>query len=469
MKQFYALTAMAVVLTFSSAAQFTQNFDAATSLTSGCNVVTNSDRTTVAGEVINGTGSLFSNPPVNGSGTRDYSTPYLNVINTADPLAPTADVNISFNYKLNEPLNGQAVRTIEVGLQGPSGYSSLYTITMNKDNDPLTSTSFNQTFNVTAGTYRLVLKMGGSQGNGTVRIIIDDLVASSSTLYASACNSAPLARNDVYFTNSYDQASFATVLSNDEEPNGESFSAPVVTAVSPDGTVVFNNDGTFTFTPNVGFAGTSTTFTYTVYDNGFDPMPGTASVTINFVSGSALPVRLMSFTGAVSNDMAQLNWSVGENETGHHFAIQKSTDGRSFQTSTTILNTSRTGSENYTLSDKMEASVVYYRLAIVNRNNTIAYSNILRLTSGTAGGLNIRMMQNPVQSMLSFSYESTVSSAGMYNVYNAGGAKLISAPMNISKGTTSVSIDLDNRLLTGMYILEVVNGNERSVIKFVKQ
>ncbi|HVE61335.1 MAG TPA: hypothetical protein VNA26_05930, partial [Chitinophagaceae bacterium] len=89
-------------LTFAtkSFGQYTQNFDASNSLTSGCSIVANTDRTTASGEVINGMGSLFSNPPVNSSGTRDFATPYLNINSTS--------FTVSFNYKLNENLNGQA-------------------------------------------------------------------------------------------------------------------------------------------------------------------------------------------------------------------------------------------------------------------------------------------------------------------------------------------------------------------------
>ena len=59
MKQFYALTAIAVFFNVHSSAQFIQNFEPINSLTTGCNLTVNSDRTDVGTEVITGTGSLF--------------------------------------------------------------------------------------------------------------------------------------------------------------------------------------------------------------------------------------------------------------------------------------------------------------------------------------------------------------------------------------------------------------------------
>ena len=74
MKQIFTL-ATVLVLAKLSFAQYSQNFDG--TITSGCTVVTNSYQTTTGGEVITGSGSLYSNPPVTGSSTRDFSTPFF--------------------------------------------------------------------------------------------------------------------------------------------------------------------------------------------------------------------------------------------------------------------------------------------------------------------------------------------------------------------------------------------------------
>jgi len=55
-----------------------------------------------------------------------------------------------------------------------------------------------------------------------------------------------------------------TVLSNDSDPEGEPITASLETSPAG-GTIVFNSDGSFTYTPNPGFVGTDT-FTYRVSD-----------------------------------------------------------------------------------------------------------------------------------------------------------------------------------------------------------
>ena len=472
MKQFYALTIVAF-FTLQSAAQFTQNFDAVNALTAGCNLSVNSDRTSLGADVISGTGSLFSNPPVNGSGTRDYATPYLNVIDPANPTATTTSLNISFNYKLNEELNGQAVRSIQVGLQSLTGFNYLAVITMDKDNDPLVPSTFNNSFIVPTGVYRLVLKMGGSQGNGTVRIIVDDLVTSANAYYTLGgnCNTAPLAMNDIFFTSNFTSpTNFTSVLANDSELNDENFATPFVSAASPDGTVTFNSDGSFTFTPNLGFTGISTTFTYTVFDRGYDPTAGSGVVTIYFTSASVLPVKLTAFNGILVDNRAMLSWSVANNEDGARMEVEKSADGRNFSTTSIVINTTNSGNEKYEFKESKTLDITsYYRLKIINKNNTVSYSAVVLLTPGKTSAQPFVITENPVRNSIRFNYTATSGTTAIVNVYDILGKKLFIRQLSLQKGINTTTIELDNKIATGTYLLELVNGTERSVARFVKQ
>ena len=471
MKHFYAFSVLSVLFTMQSAAQYSQTFDASDALTSGCSVVAMADRTTTSGEVISGTASLYSNPPVNGATTRDYSTPYLHVYD-ADPMATTTSLTVSFNYKLNQNLTGQAVRTIQVGYMNSGGYTPLGTITMNSVFDPETSTPYSGTFSVPVGDYRIVLKMGGSQGNGSTRIIIDDLNVSASPLYSlgGTCNMAPTISNDVYFTNSYAPYTGSSVLANDSDPNGESLAAPAVTTPSPDGVVVMNDDGTFTFTPNVGFLGTSTSFSYTVFDEGYDPMSGSAMVTINFVSGGALPVKLLSFQGSLNNGKVQLNWSVDENHTGHGYEVEKSTDGKNFATVGVMANTARMGSESYVFNEPTILSgAAYYRIKMISKDNSKSYSRAVFLRSANGVKNNgITLLQNPIKTALSFQYEASASGMATVNVYSVSGARMQTFQVMMQKGSNTIARTLDNHITAGTYILEVASSVERKTAKITK-
>ncbi|HKH60045.1 MAG TPA: Ig-like domain-containing protein, partial [Flavitalea sp.] len=115
------------------------------------------------------------------------------------------------------------------------------------------------------GAYKIYISYGGI-GESTC-IGIDEISISASKYYEDGCNASPVAVNDNFTGNTARWAS-GTVIPNDSDPNGDQFSAYLVTP-SPHGIVVLNTNGTFTFTPNPSFTGSSTSFTYKICDNGF--------------------------------------------------------------------------------------------------------------------------------------------------------------------------------------------------------
>lgn len=459
MKTIFTLL-VSFILATTSFAQYIQNFDG--TITSGCTIVTNSYQTTVAGEVIAGAGSIYSNPPVTGSSTRDFSTPYLNITSTS--------LNVKFQYKLSDNINAaNAIRTIEIGLQDASTFTSLQTITMNKDNDPVSPVSFDQTFSVTTGIRRLVLKMGGSLGDGSIRIIIDNLEASANSLYVGGCNTAPSVQDDNYTTPMVGVYNGSSVLANDNDSDGEALNTPTLVTPSPDGAVVFNADGTFTFTPNTGFAGSSTSFTYRSFDNGYDALSAIATVTINFSEFVLLPVQVLSFNGSIVNDMVQLKWFVAENETGKRFEIEKSIDGTNFKNSGIVLLTSKAGSENYSFAESIELTgTMYYRLKIINKNGSVNYSNVVVLKKEKAINVKSLLVLPNVGAELTFNYSTIKEGIYNVNVYTVNGAKILAARIVFQKGMNAASLNANGLISGGVYVLEVVNSSERTIAKFFK-
>lgn len=130
-----------------------------------------------SGYVINGSGSLYSEPPVSQDSIRIARTPLLNV---------GSSISISFSYKLSNTLSGQQTRTIQLALTNSAGVimQSLAAIAMDKNTNNTTSTVlFNQTFSVTTpGPYRLAIITGGNTGGGSSRLSFDDFTESAFSL-----------------------------------------------------------------------------------------------------------------------------------------------------------------------------------------------------------------------------------------------------------------------------------------------
>ena len=287
MKTLLNVLTTVLLMTFNTSAQFSENFDQnITGLSSNCWTINQVNYSTTTSDVINGTGSAYTNPPTNGSGERTVATPFLNMTSTS--------LSVSFNYKISSKIAGQATRTIRIGISDRNGvFTPLQVITLDK-NSPTTVLAHNANYTIAGtGVYRLEIRIGGATGDGNSRVIFDDLNVSASAYYGPTihCNPAGNAVNDTYSSETISDVN-DNVLQNDQFPaDNETYTAVLVTPPTQ-GTLVLNADGTFTYTPAPGYTGGTITFTYSVVDNGYAPATSNiATATINYSMLAVLSLR----------------------------------------------------------------------------------------------------------------------------------------------------------------------------------
>jgi hypothetical protein len=465
MKQIFTLLTVGTlcILTKTSIAQYSENFESTMSSLSGnCWQFDQVNHTSESSYTpISGTGSLYSHPPTNTSNTRDFATPYLDI-----PMS----MQVSFKYQLSNALHNSATRIIEVGLMDSSrNFTSLHTITMD-ENSPLTVQSYNNTFTLaSASVQRLVFRLGGKTGDGNTRLLFDDLYTNASTHYgpATTCNRAPVAVNDT-LDGSGGQPVTGNVMINDSDPDGESIRSSIV-APSTDGTVVLNSDGSFTFTPNPGFSGLTTTFTYQLTDNGYDPMTSnTATVTINYTYATGnSKVKLVSFQGSRNDDLVSLKWDVTKNENAQRFVVEKSLNGTDYSVIGMVAATGRKGKESYGFENTCNNNAkVMYRLKIVDDNNTAEYSKALVFQQDNTD--NIKVMSNPVNDKLTISYLTAYSQSVYIKVYDMNSHLHMTYKTNVYPGLNVINFPLASTIKSGLYIVDINDGSQRHLSKSAK-
>ncbi|HUQ14157.1 MAG TPA: tandem-95 repeat protein, partial [Novosphingobium sp.] len=130
--------------------------------------------------------------------------------------------------------------------------------------------------------YQLTTNTGGDATSDAfaVRVTDKDGDFTAGNLTIAIVDDVPTARNDGPFSPPEDTAIRIDALANDTRgADGVSLTAAVAVTTGPTkGTVVYNGDGSFTYTPTPGKEGADS-FTYTITDGDGDP--STATVTLN--------------------------------------------------------------------------------------------------------------------------------------------------------------------------------------------
>ena len=469
-------TAIAAIFTFQVNAQYLENFEENfTDPSNGCTLLQNMMWTTstIAGKnfVINNTGSAYSEPPVSSADVRMFGTPYL-TLSTA--------TTISFDYQMSAKLAGSATRFINVGLIDSLGnFTSLDSFGLNPNVTSKLTYTRNVSFDGTT-VQRVAIRLGGGGGDGNSRVSFDDLAVNATPHNGGSCNVPPVAVNDDYYPVLPTDLVTGNVITDaridgtkDADADGAIVSASLVAV--PDaatvGVVTLNADGSFTFTPAVTFLGGPVTFSYRIIDNGYLQGSAIGTVNLNYAMPIILPVKMISFAGSVNNNKAQLKWAVAENETGDRFQVMRSANGKNFTEIGIVFINGKEGAESYTYADANELdAVTYYKLKIVNKNNSVSYSNVIMLKSAASkAGNALTILKNPVEATLSFTYSSATATQSNVVIYNTAGVKVFSTKLNSQKGTNAVTLNLDNHMATGTYFLEVSNTTERAVTKLIKR
>lgn len=306
-------------------------------------------------------------------------------------------------------------------------------------------------------------------------VAIDELKVDVPFRYAGGCNAPPVAHDDLITGNS-NRTATGNVKLNDSDPNGDYINTYLITN-SPDGTVTLHSSGTFTFTPNPGFYGNSTFFTYQVCDAGFGPACGnTAVVTINFAAGM-LPVKLADFTVSV-NDASDVSvrWATNFEQGSSHFEVERSFDGANFEKAGTVKAAGNSMTrKDYSFLDRLRNSTtskkdVYYRLRLVDNNGRAELSKVLIVRLFKTANLKmVSVTPNPVLNDINVQVQLKHDSYVVMKITSNNGVEVARRSIRGAEGLNVFSLDGTSNLKPGAYMLEVIiNSNERMSIKLIK-
>lgn len=418
-------------------------------------------------------------PAIEGDGAMVSGSPANNPIQGNGIYSPLLDIpgqfSIAFKYKFNGALQPNTHRRLVISLTSAQNdiIQTLDSIEFTAI-DPSAIPTYNKTFSqVPKGAFRVYLNYQGN--NGDTRIAIDDLYMSAAPHYASGCNAAPLAVND-RIGGQVNRTAAGNVLLNDLDANHDALNAYLISP-SHDGSVSLEKNGSFTFTPNANFNGSSTSFTYKVCDGAEGSLCSLdATVTIQFPPISSMKhVGLTDFKGLYQNDgRVELSWAATAQKDNDHFDVERSFDGYRWEKAGT--QPAEKEQAAYSFVDKVSRNTaskkdLYYRLKQVDAEGNTAYSRLLVVRVYNTRSLKmVSVTPHPALNDIAVNVQLNERSYVVMKVLDGSGSEIMRKALNADEGANSYLMDGTNKLQPGPYSLEVtVNSRERMNVKLLKE
>lgn len=177
----------------------------------------------------------------------------------------------------------------------------------------------------------------------------------------------------------------------------------------------------------------------------------------------ALPYNSFDFDLVKQQKGVEINW-VNENEVNlSQYQIQFSIDGNQFETVARIV-ASQKEFYTYLHENNFGAAVSYYRIATVDKEQNLTYSDVKKIESPLK---DIHIYPNPVNSEIVMNLPLFwKNSKVQVELINTMGEIVLSK--NVLKVSTTESVTLNKKLQSGLYILRITNGHQvytQSIIK----
>lgn len=207
---------------------------------------------------------------------------------------------------------------------------------------------------------------------------------------------------------------------------------------------------------NVDAANITTNHYYTI---------GTTDVTT-----SPLPIELLDFNcNIIGEKTVELKWTTATESNSDYFSVERSTDGLNYESIGMVNGAGNSVTTlHYSLKDASALSdISYYRLKMVDLDGSYKYSPICSVTNQSSNNNgDVIIYPNPTNGWITVDFNhSAYSQPDTYSIMDITGKKI---EVNTIKNNNSVTIDMSS-LQPGMYMLEVIKGNQKSVKKITLQ
>ena len=178
-----------------------------------------------------------------------------------------------------------------------------------------------------------------------------------------------------------------------------------------------------------------------------------------------LPVTLLSFTAEQAATAHLVKWITTAEINTSHYEVQRSANARDFVTAGTVAPTGANNvgaSYNFTVVKPWPGNN-FYRLKMVDKDGTIAYSNTVLVKN--IGDMQIQVFPNPTADWLYVSIPNFANSKPIIASLLDANGRLISKPLLKPGSNNAIQVGYLN---AGVYTLQCIINNQPFVCRFIK-
>lgn len=195
----------------------------------------------------------------------------------------------------------------------------------------------------------------------------------------------------------------------------------------------------------------------------------------NFVNAGTLPVRLLSFNGkSLGNNTIELKWVTEIEVNNKQFEIQRSFDGRNFNTVAIVFAKEGSGIKAYNMKDVLPAgspAKVYYRIKQVDIDEKTSITHAITVNSAKDNSLAVKVTPNPVVNDFTINLENNQQEAQAVRIVDLSGREVYRSTLAGQK-LSAIRLNANQaRMQTpGIYVAEVLfQDGTRMTQKMIKQ
>ncbi len=179
------------------------------------------------------------------------------------------------------------------------------------------------------------------------------------------------------------------------------------------------------------------------------------------------PLVLKGFQGAVVNQSTVLSWTTFDEVNTASDVVERSYDGVNFVAAGSLPAKGSLQVNNYQFTDhpSFANAEVFYRLKLIDKDGKFTYSNVLVFSLGKQTG--VKLFPNPAKNYVQLTYGSSKYESTTIEVTDISGKIVLTQSVSTALGTNAVTLNFQNKLVSGTYIVRFVVNGEMVVNKVV--